>query len=112
MSQARSGQGANEKQASQEENEEQKHIFLQNRGVGMLSMARIDPFRQVAVLAAPGKVTGSDWKKKSLFTLRHSAGCDKYTKLDKKESKKPLSIENLYLRVLTLEKQLKQLSLL
>ena len=58
------------------------------------------------------KVTGSDWKKKSLFTLRHSAGCDKYTKLDKKESKKPLSIENLYLRVLTLEKQLKQLSLL
>ena len=27
------------------------------------------------------KATGNDWKKKSKVTLRHAAGCDKYTKL-------------------------------
>ena len=26
------------------------------------------------------KATGNDWKKKNIFTLRHSTGCDKYTK--------------------------------
>ena len=27
------------------------------------------------------KTTGNDWKKKNIVTLRHSAGCNKYTKL-------------------------------
>jgi len=27
------------------------------------------------------KATGTDWKKKSIYTLRHSAGCEKFTKL-------------------------------
>ena len=34
------------------------------------------------------KAVGTDWMKKSIYTLRHSAGCDKYTtlkKFDKKE---------------------------
>ena len=29
------------------------------------------------------KATGWDWKRRSLYTLRHSAGCDKYTKVTK-----------------------------
>ena len=29
------------------------------------------------------KATGFDWKKSTSYTLRHSAGCDKYTKLSK-----------------------------
>lgn len=29
------------------------------------------------------KATGYDWKKSSIYTLRHSAGCNKYTKLSK-----------------------------
>ena len=34
------------------------------------------------------KVVGNDWKKKSLYTLRHSAGCDNiYTKLNKRKVK-------------------------
>lgn len=51
------------------------------------------------------KVVGNDWKKKSLYTLRHSAGCEKYTKLNIKENKKPLCIEDLSSRIDTLEKQ-------
>ena len=27
------------------------------------------------------KTTGYDWKKRSIYTLKHSAGADKYTKL-------------------------------
>jgi len=27
------------------------------------------------------KTTGFDWKSKSKYTLRHAAGCDKYTKV-------------------------------
>lgn len=27
------------------------------------------------------KTTGNDWKKSSLYTLRHATGCEKYTKL-------------------------------
>jgi hypothetical protein len=30
------------------------------------------------------KAVGYDWKKRNIFTLRHSAGCDKYTKLKSK----------------------------
>lgn len=26
------------------------------------------------------KAVGFDWKKSSIFTLRHATGCDKYTK--------------------------------
>jgi hypothetical protein len=33
------------------------------------------------------KAVGTDWMKKSIYTLRHSAGCDKYTTLKKFESK-------------------------
>ena len=52
------------------------------------------------------KTTGNDWKKKSLYTLRHSAGAEKYTNLNKKKLIKPLSIEDLSLRIDTLEKQM------
>lgn len=52
------------------------------------------------------KVVGNDWKKKSLFTLRHSAGGEKYTNLDKKETKSKLILEDLILRIDTLEKQM------
>ena len=52
------------------------------------------------------KVVGNDWKKKSLFTLRHSAGHEKYTNLNKKEIIKPLSIEDLILRIDNIEKQI------
>ena len=29
------------------------------------------------------KAVGYDWKRSSLYTLRHSAGCNKYTKITK-----------------------------
>jgi hypothetical protein len=35
------------------------------------------------------KAVGSDWKKKSLYTLRHSAGANKYRDLSKWEKKRP-----------------------
>ncbi len=35
------------------------------------------------------KAVGSDWKKKSLYTLRHSAGAKKYRDLSKWEKKRP-----------------------
>lgn len=57
------------------------------------------------------KTTGNDWKKKSLYTLRHSAGAEKYTNLNKKNLIKPLSIEDLSLRIDTLEKQMSLISL-
>ena len=34
------------------------------------------------------KATGFDWKKSSKLTLRHAAGCPKYTKVKKKKKKK------------------------
>ena len=35
------------------------------------------------------KAVGADWKKKSKYTLRHSAGAKKYTSLDRWEKKRP-----------------------
>ena len=35
------------------------------------------------------KAVGADWKKKSKYTLRHSAGADKYRSLSKWEKRKP-----------------------
>ena len=35
------------------------------------------------------KAVGADWKKKSRYTLRHSAGAKKYTSLDRWEKKRP-----------------------
>ena len=35
------------------------------------------------------KAVGADWKKKSLYTLRHSAGANKYRDLSKWEKKRP-----------------------
>ena len=35
------------------------------------------------------KAVGADWKKKSRYTLRHSAGAKKYTNLDRWEKKRP-----------------------
>jgi len=35
------------------------------------------------VYAMAEKTTGNDWKKRKIYTLRHSAGCDKYTNLDR-----------------------------
>ena len=29
------------------------------------------------------KAVGSDWRKSSMYTLRHAAGCNKYLSLDK-----------------------------
>jgi len=31
------------------------------------------------------KTTGFDWKKRTLITLRHAAGCEKYIKVNKDE---------------------------
>ena len=42
-----------------------------------------------AIYAMSQKSVGSDWRKSSLLTLRHSAGCDSYTKIP--DSKKLVS---------------------
>jgi hypothetical protein len=34
------------------------------------------------------KATGYDWRKSSIFTLRHAAGCAKYTTIKEKKQKK------------------------
>ena len=52
------------------------------------------------------KVVGNDWKKKSLFTLRHSAGGEKYTMLDKEKLNYNSIIKDLSLRINILEKQI------
>jgi hypothetical protein len=31
------------------------------------------------------KAVGNDWKKKTIYTLRHAAGCEKFTKIDDKK---------------------------
>lgn len=41
------------------------------------------------------KAVGPDWKKSSIYTLRHSAGSDKYTKTDRWEKKRPAYEERL-----------------
>ena len=33
------------------------------------------------------KAVGNDWRKRSIYTLRHSAGCDKYTIIKDKSKK-------------------------
>lgn len=46
-----------------------------------------DPYRIILdhgdMYVMSEKATGNDWKKRSIFTLRHAAGCKKYTSLAK-----------------------------
>ncbi|MBT6711613.1 MAG: hypothetical protein HOB22_07855 [Candidatus Marinimicrobia bacterium] len=41
------------------------------------------------------KAVGADWKKKSKYTLRHSAGAKKYTSLSKWEKKRPAYVKKV-----------------
>ena len=41
------------------------------------------------------KAVGPDWKKSSIYTLRHAGGSDKYTKTDRWEKKRPAYEERL-----------------
>jgi len=45
------------------------------------------------------KAVGSDWKSSSLYTLRHSAGAEKYRSLTRWEKRRPAYEEKLRLRV-------------
>ena len=42
---------------------------------------RIDNLEHGDMYIMSEKATGFDWKSKSKYTLRHAAGCDKYTKI-------------------------------
>ena len=58
--------------------------FLRSKPVG----ARIDLTLQSGdIYFMSEKAVGTDWMKKSIYTLRHSAGCDKYTTLKKFKTK-------------------------
>ena len=52
--------------------------FKQSKPLGKTYTAQINS-GDVYIMSE--KTTGYDWKKRSLYTLRHSAGADKYTKL-------------------------------
>ena len=52
------------------------------------------------------KAVGADWKKKSIYTLRHSAGAKKYTSLDRWEKKRPAYQAKLKEKAEKKEKQL------
>tara|TARA_B100001093_G_scaffold189238_1_gene181810 strand:- start:904 stop:2475 length:1572 start_codon:yes stop_codon:yes gene_type:complete len=52
------------------------------------------------------KAVGADWKKKSIYTLRHSAGAKKYTSLDRWEKKRPAYEAKLKEKAEKKEKQL------
>jgi hypothetical protein len=41
------------------------------------------------------KAVGHDWRKSSQYTLRHAAGCDKYTRHQKLINKKTLYQRNV-----------------
>ena len=52
--------------------------FKQSIPIGTKFMTKIN---SGDIYVMTEKTTGYDWKKRSIFTLRHSAGADKYTKL-------------------------------
>ena len=52
--------------------------FKQRKSIGSMFSTTINS-GDIYIMSE--KTTGYDWKKSSLFTLRHSAGADKYTKL-------------------------------
>lgn len=54
------------------------HWFKQSKPIGTKFSLNINS-GDIYIMSE--KTTGYDWKKRSLFTLRHSAGADKYTKV-------------------------------
>lgn len=56
------------------------HWFINSKPIGNIFTTNLNS-GDVYVMSE--KTTGHDWKKRSIFTLRHSAGSDKYTKLNK-----------------------------
>ena len=53
--------------------------FYKNKYVN--GMTYINDFKNGDMYIMSEKATGNDWKKKNIYTLRHSAGCEKYTSL-------------------------------
>jgi hypothetical protein len=51
--------------------------FYKNKYVGEITC--INDLKNGDMYIMSEKATGNDWKKKNIYTLRHSAGCDKYT---------------------------------